>query len=293
MKTITVFTPTYNRSYCLHQLYESLCRQSNQDFEWLLIDDGSTDNTKQLVNEWILENKISIKYTYKDNGGMHTGHNLALSLIKTELNVCIDSDDYLTDNAVEMILDFWNKNKSTDFAGILGLNSYRDGKLVSNKRFPTDIKSGKYAQLKNKYGIVGDVKFVYVTEIIKKYENYPVFNNENFTPLGYKYALIDQKYDMLFLNEILCTVEYMEDGSTKNIFKQYFRNPKGFAYSRKKSFLSLYTTKEQFITAVHLIAESLLAKDSPFKENPRKILTILASPLGVLLYFYIIYINKK
>lgn len=293
MKTITVFTPTYNRAYCLHQLYESLCTQSSQDFEWLVVDDGSTDNTKELVESWRKENLIPIRYKYKKNGGMHTGHNVALKLIETELNICIDSDDYLAPTAIEMIVAFWNKNKSSKVAGILALNAHEDGTLVSNKKFPDGIASGKYVELKNKYGIVRDVKFIYDTAIIKKYDDYPTFENENFTPLGYKYAIIDQEYDMLFLNEVVCIVEYMEDGSTRNIFRQYYRNPKGFAFSRKMSFIKLYTIKEQYINAVHLIAESLLAKQNPFVNNPRKLLTFLSIPLGVGLYFYILYVNKK
>lgn len=293
MKTITVFTPTYNRAYCLHKLYESLCRQTSHDFEWLVIDDGSTDNTQALIQSWIRENKIKIIYVFKDNGGMHTGHNKALSLIDTELNVCVDSDDYMANNAVELIVNFWQENKTDKYAGILGLNTYIDGQLVSNKKFPEGVKGGKYSELKNKYGIVRDVKFVYSTEIIKKYSGYPTFENEKFTPLGYKYAMIDQDYDMLFLNEVLCIVEYMEDGSTVNMYKQYFNNPKGFAYSRKMSFLPSYTIKEQFVTGVHLVAESMLAKQNPFKQNPSKVLTAFASPLGFALYLYINYLNQK
>ena len=104
MKTLTVFTPTYNRAYLLPKLYRSLCDQTNKDFIWLIIDDGSIDNTEEIISQWIFEDKIDIKYHYKDNGGMHTGHNLAYKVIETELNVCIDSDDFMPDNAVELIL---------------------------------------------------------------------------------------------------------------------------------------------------------------------------------------------
>ena len=99
MATLTVFTPTYNRAYILQRCYESLVRQTSKDFIWLIIDDGSTDNTKSLVDQWIKEkNEFEIKYVYKENGGMHTGHNKAYELIDTELKVCIDSDDFMPDN---------------------------------------------------------------------------------------------------------------------------------------------------------------------------------------------------
>ncbi|GGZ56850.1 glycosyltransferase family 2 protein [Mesonia mobilis] len=288
MKSITVFTPTYNRAYLLPRLYESLCRQTCTDFLWLVIDDGSKDDTAQLIQSWKLDNKIEIHYVYKENGGMHTGHNLALKLINTELNVCIDSDDYLTDQAIEIVIDFWNKNKDEGLAGILGLNSYSNGKIVSSNLFPEEIKQGKYTQLKSKYNIVNDVKFVYSTKIIRKYPDYPTFENEKFVPLGYKYGLIDKKYDMLFLNKVLCIVEYMPDGSTLNMFKQYYKNPNGFSFSRKQSLKSIYTIKEKFILAIHLVAESILAKQNFFKDNNQKVLTALSLPFGLILYIFIL-----
>ncbi|CAM1339447.1 glycosyltransferase family 2 protein [Tenacibaculum aestuarii] len=293
MKTITVFTPTYNRAYCLSQLYESLCRQTSDDFKWLIVDDGSTDSTAELIEEWIKEKKICINYHYKENGGMHTGHNMALKLITTELNMCVDSDDYVPKDSIEKIVSFWKNNKSNNYAGILGLDRYKNGDLVSTKKFPKNIKSGKYSLLKRKFGVVGDVKFVYVTDIIKKYDDYPVFTNEKFVPLGYKYSKIDMEYDMLFFNETLCIVDYLPDGSTRNMFKQYYKNPKGFAFSRIESLKGLYSLNEKYIICIHLVAESLLSGQSPFYNNSNKLLTLFSFPFGVLLYFLILLKNIK
>ena len=115
MPQITIFTPTYNRAYCLHKCYESMKRQKNKDFIWLIIDDGSTDNTEVLVKQWKQnDNGFEIKYIYKENGGMHTGYNTAYKHINTELAMNIDSDDYLTDTAIDDILDFWNKTIQYD-----------------------------------------------------------------------------------------------------------------------------------------------------------------------------------
>lgn len=288
MKKITVFTPTYNRAYTLPLLYESLCRQKSNDFLWLIIDDGSTDETKSLVDKWISENKIDIQYIFKKNGGMHSGHNVAYDNIRTELNICIDSDDYLTDNAIELIINFWEVNKSNQYAGILGLDIYKNGNLVSNKKFPDLVKSGKYSQLNGKYGLVGDIKFVYRTEIIKKYPKYPEFEKERFTPLGYKYLLIDQDFDLLFLNEPLCVVEYMDDGSTRNILKQYFNNPRGFLHERKIRMKYSFTFKEKFTNAVHYVSTSIILRKKNFiSDSTNKFLTILAIPFGIALYFYL------
>ena len=140
MKTLTVFTPSYNRAYTLHKCYESLLRQTSKDFTWLIIDDGSSDNTKELVDSWINENKIEINYIYQENQGMHGAHNTAYKNIKTELNVCIDSDDYMPDDAVKKIISFWNKNKRSDLAGIMALDAYTDGKVIGDK-FPNECVS--------------------------------------------------------------------------------------------------------------------------------------------------------
>ena len=128
--TLTVFTPTFNRAHTLCRTYQSLCRQTCMDFNWLIIDDGSTDDTRELVSDWINVEKIKIKYVYKENGGLHTGYNKAIDVIDTELCVCIDSDDWMPDDAVEKILSFWDKNKRDDVAGIMGLDFYADGKPI-------------------------------------------------------------------------------------------------------------------------------------------------------------------
>ena len=121
--TLTVFTPTFNRAYTLHLCYESLKRQTCKDFIWLIIDDGSSDNTRELVNGWIRENTLPIRYYYQQNKGMHGAHNTAYKLIETELNVCIDSDDYMPDDGVEKIITFWKLYGSESVSGIIGLDA--------------------------------------------------------------------------------------------------------------------------------------------------------------------------
>jgi len=294
MKTLTIFTPTYNRAYLLDRLYKSLCGQSCTDFIWMIIDDGSDDNTREIVQNWKQDNIIQIEYHYKTNGGMHTAHNLALELIVTELNMCIDSDDYIPNGAIAKLLEFWQINKNDKYAGILGLDAFENGNIVSGKMFPNNIKSGKYYLLKKLYGLEGDVKFVYRTEIIKKYPHYPVFEGERLTPLGYKYRIIDQDYDMLFFNEVICIVEYMIDGSSNTIYKQYFRSPKGFRHSRYYTIKYAANFQEKIIQTAHLIKESIIAKEyNIFKNNPAKFLSLIVSPVGLVLYLHLKLKMKK
>jgi glycosyltransferase involved in cell wall biosynthesis len=285
-KTLTVFTPTYNRAYTLHLCYESLLRQTCIDFKWLIIDDGSSDNTKVLVQKWIDEDKIPIRYFYQENQGMHGAHNAAYRLIDTELNTCIDSDDYMPDDAVEKIVSFWKANGSEKYAGLVGLDSTKDGKIIGTV-FPDNLTettlSGFYAR-----GGRGDKKLVYRTKVINSYPEYPIFEGENFVPLDYKYLLADQDYKLLTLNEPFVIVEYMQDGSTKNIFRQYRKNPKGFAFSRLSRIQYGKTFKERFKNAIHLVSSVMFIGDYTWLLKAKHpLLIFFAFPFGVLLNIYV------
>jgi glycosyltransferase involved in cell wall biosynthesis len=287
MKKITIFTPTYNRGYCLPKLYGSLKGQTSKEFIWLIVDDGSTDDTRLLVEKWILEKDIEIQYYYQDNQGMHGAHNTAYELIKTELNVCIDSDDYMPERAVEKILWKWNKSGNDKVAGIIGLDSYSEGMIIGTK-LPETLESSKLFDLYYKYGVEGDKKLVYRTEITKNYP-YPIFYGEKYVGLAYKYYMIDKDYKLLLLNEVLCCVEYLPDGSSLNMFNQYRKNPKGFSFYRKELMkLPFTSTSFKFRQAIHYVSSNLMLKNWRFiLESPQKGLTTLAIPFGFLLYYYI------
>ena len=288
MAALTVFTPAYNRAYTLHKCYESLIRQSCRDFVWLIIDDGSTDNTKELVDKWIKENKINIRYIYQENQGMHGAHNTAYENIDTELNVCIDSDDYMTDNAVENILNFWKENKRDDLAGIGALDIYEDGKVIG-ERVPDDLKESTYWDIYHKYKVKGDKKFIYRSDLTRKYP-YPIFEGEKYVGLGYKYAKLDEGYKLALMNKEVCVVEYMEDGSSRNMLKQYRKNPKGFAFIRKEDMKNPNANfLFKFKSCVHYVSSSLISKNKNYiNESPCKFLTITAFPVGYTLYKYIL-----
>jgi len=293
MKTLTIFTPTYNRAYCLNQVYYSLTAQSNPDFIWLIIDDGSTDNTKELINSWISENNIEIQYHYQENQGMHGGHNAAYRLMETELNVCIDSDDFMPNDGVEKILKFWSAHRKSEYAGIVGLDADKNGHVIGTK-FPDTLKEATLTDLYDKFKVKGDKKIVYRTDIVKKYPPYPIFEGEKFVPLGYLYQLIDQDYKLLPLNEVLCIVEYLADGSSMNMLKQYRKHPQGFAFSRKSRMTLAKSFKDKFKNAIHYVSCSMFIKNSRFiNESPKKLSTILAIPFGIILNFYIRYKTKN
>lgn len=288
--TLTVFTPTFNRAYSLHLCYESLLRQTLNDFEWIVIDDGSTDNTKELVNSWITENKIIIHYHYKENEGMHTAHNLAYRFIDTELNVCIDSDDYLADNAIELIIRKWKEEGSNKYAGIIGLNAKFNRNIIGSEFTTNSTTLSNFYQA----GGRGDKKLVYRTDIMKELPEYPIFEGEKYVGLNYKYLLADLQYELLTMNKIICYVDYQTDGSSMNMYRQYFRNPRGFAFIRKESMKHHPSAKRRFMEAIHYVSSSIICRNYKFiQESPRKILTITAIPLGLLLYLYLKYKQNK
>ncbi len=284
---LTIFTPAYNRAHTLPRTYESLCQQNCKDFIWLIVDDGSRDNTAELVRQWqARDNGFEIRYVYKENGGMHTAHNTAYEHIDTELNTCIDSDDKLAPGAVEKILAKWDRVKDRGYAGIIGLDADFDGKVIG-KGFPAGMTEttviGYYAA-----GGSGDKKLVYRTEIINRYPPYPVFEGEKYVALSYKYRLIDQTYKMAVLDEVLCNVEYQPDGSSGTMWKQYLNNPKGWMFWRKVQMQYPDSTKRLVINCIHYCSSSIIAGEKHFvRESPRKLLTILCAPMGAVLSLYV------
>ena len=288
MATLTVFTPTYNRAHTLPRTYRSLQKQDCKDFVWLIVDDGSSDNTRQLVEEWQSQKAgFEICYIYKENGGMHTAHNTAYENINTELNVCIDSDDELAEGAVKSILDIWSRVNKKKYAGIIGLDADTNTGKVIGTKFPADMKETTLQGFYDKGGS-GDKKLVYRTDIMKKLPPYPVFLGEKYVSLGWKYQLCDQKYKLITTNTVLCNVEYQQDGSSMNMLRQYLKNPNGFAFIRKENMRYIKSLKRNFIDCIHYVSSSILAGNRNFvSESPKKIMTVLAIPFGYMLTGYI------
>lgn len=287
MATLTVFTPAYNRAHTLPRTYESLLNQSCKDFVWLIVDDGSADNTGELVRSWqAQDNGFEIRYIYKENGGMHTAHNTAYEHIDTVLNTCIDSDDCMAPGAVEKILRKWEAVRDRGYAGIIALDSDMEGNIIG-QGFPEGLTEttlmGYYAA-----GGSGDKKLIYRTDVINQYPPYPVFEGERYVSLAYKYRLIDQDYKLAVLDEVVCNVDYQPDGHSTAMFREYVRSPRGFAFWRKVCMQYPESNKRLVVDAIHYVAESILAGDKCFiRQSPRKVLTVAVLPVGWLLSQYI------
>lgn len=224
---LTIFTPTYNRGYIINKLYQSLKRQTNFDFEWLVVDDGSTDNTEELFQQWIKEeNNFPVRYYKKENGGKCHAINYALDLAAGELFFTVDSDDYLTDDAVEKILQ-WEKDlpEGLNYCGVAGnLGTAKDNTV--NTLFVGAYYDGTLLDRYNK--IDGERAVVIYTDIHRKYK-YPEFENENFMTEAVAWnRMAADGYKMRFYNDIIWIYEYLDDGLTKSGNALFQNNPRGY-----------------------------------------------------------------
>lgn len=223
---ITVFTPTFNRAYRLGALYESLCEQTFRDFEWLIVDDGSTDNTWELVEGWITENRIGIRYIAQPNGGKHRAINRGVGNAKGTLFFIVDSDDILPSDSLEQIESHYRMIKDRPgFGGLCGLKAYYDGSLVGNKPDFGVLECTNY-DIRYKYKIKGDLAEVFYTDVMKEFP-FPEIDGERFCPEVLVWNRISSKYRIHYFDTPVYYCEYLEDGLTASIVKVRIKSPIG------------------------------------------------------------------
>jgi glycosyltransferase involved in cell wall biosynthesis len=256
------------------------------------MDDGSTDHTDELVSQWISEGEVDIQYYYKPNGGMHTARNAAYEKVKTLLNVIIDSDDWMTDNAVELIVDFWSKNGSNQYSGIITNNISTKGEMIGSP-MPANLKSCRCHDLFEKYGVKGDKKLIFRSDLTKLYP-YPEFPGEKFYPASYKFRLLDQDYEMLIMHEFTCVVDYNADSMTFHKFAQYKSCCQGFSHYRNEMIRLSNEPKYIVKQMLHYIAESKMANKRRYiRESSKPVYAILCLPFGLAYYSYLSRTKKK
>lgn len=275
-KKITVFTPTYNRAYILPQLYKSLCRQSNQNFIWLIVDDGSKDETESLVRQWINDNNISISYFKQKNGGKQRAHNLGVSKCVTELFLCVDSDDYITDDCIQVFLSSWDKvHGKEEIAGMVAMRGESAEKPIGTY-FPSGLKYTTLSELYSKWKFAGDTVLVYRTEILKRFPFW-VAEGEKFIGEGYVWGQIDQIYKLAVVPRILMICKYLSDGYTKNVRKLTKNNPQSYVVLKRQTIEFSNSLLEKYIqTILCLVGCILCGKKRKISEVPNKIMGFFA-----------------
>lgn len=253
MAKITVFTPTYNRGYIIENLYRSLQRQSFTDFEWLVVDDGSSDNTEELFKIWSNENNIfEIRYYKKQNGGKHRAINFGLDKANGELFFNVDSDDYLTDDALEKI-NKWEKtlDKSKKFAGIVANLGHEKNKTINNyfkeEYLDLDLLQ-RYDYTENgKKVLDGERAYIFYTDIHRKYK-YPEFEGEKFMTEAVVWnRMAHDGYLVRYYNDIIWIFEYLDDGLTKAGNKLFWDNPRGYTLWLKEKNVFQNKSKKEML----------------------------------------------
>ncbi len=333
IKTLTIFTPTYNRKHTISRTYNSICSQTSRDFDWLIIDDGSTDGTREWVeslglkistigesfdwmgrplhfnnsshfvvlsNESVPSKQIRIEYIYKPNGGLYTGYNVAYAVIRTMLCVCIDSDDYMPNNAVENIVKKWmdlNYNgdiETNNLAGIVGL----DFNVVDKKPIGGFFQNNDMLCYWEDLHHSGDSKHVMRTDLMRSVSPQVGFEGEkDFNPY-YMLMQICDKYPVIVVNDNYCWVVYQTTGDSMSagIWKQYIRSPRSYAKYRlmqlqMKHGINLKRTIE---LCIHYVSACVLSNDGSWLKNASyKLLTLCVSPLGYLLSLVVRFKNRN
>ena len=221
---ISVFTPTYNRASLLSRLYDTLILQTYKNFEWIIVDDGSKDNTKEVVNSFVAERKIDIHFVQQENGGKHRAINTGVSLAKGELFFILDSDDVLPENALELVTETFQPIKhDISFAGVSGIDGTFDGCIIGSGLLDDSIDCNS-VDIRYKYHVTGDMKEVFRTSVMKEFP-FPNIEGEKFCPEALVWNRIAQKYKLRYFNKIIYKVEYQPEGLTSNIIKVRMKSP--------------------------------------------------------------------
>ena len=276
IKTLAILTPTYNRAKLLKRLYNSLLNQTQMDFVWYVIDDGSTDDTNLVISEFINnKNKFEIFYKQKQNGGKHSAINEGLKFIEEPLTLIVDSDDFLQTDAVErIVLDYKQIKDKQDICGLGYLKEETNGKIVG-KPYTKDGVADTFVNQRYNKNTFGDKCEVFKTEILKQYP-FPEFEGENFVSEATVWCKMSGPYKMIFFNRSIYVCEYQPDGLTASSHKRLFNNPQGAVECYKQLTTKQFRFKLRCKYTIAYIAYSLSAqktKKQIIEESINKTLT--------------------
>jgi len=292
---LTILTPTYNRAYILEKAYKSLLNQTNKNFEWMIVDDGSNDDTKDLVDKLISEGLIEIRYFYKQNGGKHTALNYGIKKLNTDYVLILDSDDCLEDDCVEKVLKEWEKYGENNKIGCLSFLRVLNGDRAIGKKYSEKEVVSNHIDFRYNRGLLGDMCEVFRVSVLKKFP-FPVFGNEKFLSEAIVWNKIAYDYDTVYINYPVYVCEYLDDGLTTNSLRLRYNNPIGalenanmFLNSRFK--LSIRVKNAILFDGFSLIAGKSLK--SIFNNSNSKLLSVLFCPLGIVFYIWLNLMFKK
>ncbi|MES3702680.1 glycosyltransferase family 2 protein [Staphylococcus arlettae] len=283
MTKLTIFTPTYNRAHTLPRLFDSLVNQTNYEFEWLIVDDGSTDDTEEIVKTFITE-KFPIRYIKQNNGGKHIATNIGLKCAYGELFTCLDSDDWFYPEAVAFFIDQFAENNEMN--ALISLDTFENGEIVGEKL--PKIDNVNWVDLRYKYQIKGDKCYVFKTKIVKNM-TFPQYGESIHMPPSYQLFDYSRYYNFHLSNEKTKFVEYQNDGISSKVKQNYFKSAENYCEYRKFANDQLPNLKEK-IKNILLFdiswIELKLNSKFKFKSKSAFILSILCLPISYVMYIY-------
>lgn len=285
--TVTVLTPTFNRGGVLRSLWDSLQKQTVKDFEWLVVDDGSTDGTKNLITQLQENSDFPIRYIYKSNGGKHTALNVGIQTICSELTFIVDSDDCVTDDAVESILKIHKKYRlQNNICGYAFLRAFPDGK-VNGKKFDVDEKIGSYIDVRvNGDDTSADKAEVFKTHCLKEFP-FPEYPNEKFLGEDLVWVRMARKYQMVHINKAIYIGNYLEDGLTNNRRKHNIASPVGCMHRAEEFMESDLKTRYRIKGGLQYIVYGRFAGVKVvdlIRKSRHKVLATVCTPGGLFLH---------
>lgn len=282
---LTVFTPTYNRADKIEQVYQSILqsvsRIEGDSVEWLVVDDGSTDQTEDTVKRCASSDRVEVRYVRKQNGGKHTAFNLAIEQCKGDIFVCIDDDDYLTPNALEDIFAAARKYDGKGYSGFVGRVVDPNGKLLGQTVFDQELVSNTI-EIRDKYAFWGEPE-IYYTDILKQYR-FDVFTGERFLTEAYLFDDITTRYPLVYTNIPMMVKEFFAGGLTDNGLKIRIESPQGACAYYIKRFALSDGMRNKGKAVINYYRFAYWQQPKP-KTRPRfGLYTLLARPIAWLMY---------
>lgn len=283
MEQLCIFTPTYNRAHTLGALFESLRAQTSKDFYWLVVDDGSTDGTRDLVADFRRRSPFRIEYARQPNGGKQRAHNTGVRLCEAELFMCVDSDDLLVVDAVEVLLDVWKVcRRDEDGAGMVALCG-RDAETPWGNCMPEGVTRATLWDLYYTLGHKGDTVCVHRTKLLRRYP-FRVASGEKFIAEPFVYHQIDQDHVLRLIDRVLLIREYLPDGYTQNARRITKENPIGYMTLKRMYIGYSSTFRLKFMNSVlYLVGCRLSGTPRGVRNAPSPFIAALAAIPALLL----------
>ncbi len=284
--TFTVFIPTWNRAHVLPRALDSIDKQTFRDLEVVIVDDGSTDGTGQMIAAWQKNTPFPVRYLYQENQGKHMAHNHSLPHLNGFFTVILDSDDVLAQDALEILLRHWEgipAGRKQDFAGVEGLCAMYGDRSIAGDIFPVPLMDSNYITIKNHFKISGDKKNAIRSDVLRCYP-FPAFTGENYIRPSLVWNRMARDFKFRYINEIIQYVEYQPDGLSATKKDIRWKNPRGFQLCVLEE-LNIRGKKNTIRNYTRYVAYSMacgMGFSTQFKQVPDKRLWLLALVGGIL-----------